>query len=52
MRREKPFTCVECGNPAPLSLKCGEQAGEHAYLYLPPNNDNQGRADEIDGDMA
>lgn len=48
----KPFDCIECLGPADQSLKCEIRDGEHAYLHLPACNDNQGRADEIEGDMA
>ena len=41
------LTCLECDTPVE---KLGDLCPEHAYLYA--DNDNQGHADEVDGDAA
>jgi hypothetical protein len=46
------YTCIECRARADHTLKCPSRDAEHGYLHLPPNNDNRGWADEIEGDQA
>ena len=41
------LTCLECDTPVE---KLGDLCPEHAPLYA--DNDNQGHADEVDGDAA